>query len=162
MAYADHGMVDKAGKTIRRKQIRPALVTAIKLIVEEGYSVRDAAISVGYQFHSLEQALVKPHVKAFRAGVKRAWLEGRTQKAWLNIAELADGAKSEDVKMKANKVFLEAAGELGQTDRGDARPTTLIQIVAQAGSTVAVPTSGLIEPPDDDALEADYTLVDIE
>lgn len=154
-------LANARGKDGRKLQIRGSLAEAIRLIEEEGLPLAEAATSVGYSRDALYAAFAKPHVKAYRAGVKRAWLQARTTKAWHNIANLADGAKSEDVKMKANKVFLEAAGELGATDRGDARPTTLIQIVAQAGSTVAVPTSGLIEAPDyaddDGIIEAEYT-----
>lgn len=150
----------------RKLQIREGLAEAIRLIEEEGVSVSDAALSVGYQRKNLELAMSRPHVKAYRASVKRAWLKARTTRAWHNIANLADGAKSEDVKMKANKVFLEAAGELGQGDRGDARPSTLIQIVAQPGSTVSIPDSGLIEAPDyaddDGIIEGDYASTDID
>lgn len=154
------------GKDGRKLQIREGLAEAIRLIEEEGVSIKDAALSVGYLQNNLVAAMAKPHVKAYRARVKRAWLQARTTKAWHNIAGLADNAKSEDVKMKANKVFLEAAGELGAADRGDGRPSTLIQIVAQAGSTVAIPSSGMIERPQDldDAgiIEGDYASDDID
>ena len=109
--------VDKYGRPIAKGRIRPALLTAIRLIVEEGMTQADAARAVGYKAESLTSALRKPHVKAVVAGVKRAWLDSRTSRAWVNVARLADDAVSEDVKLKANRIFLEAAGELGGDER---------------------------------------------
>jgi len=113
-------------------RIRPALADAIRLIVTEGMSQADAAKSVGYQATSLQIALKKPHVKAYVTAVKRAWLDSRTSKAWVNIADLADNAGSEDVRLKANKVFLEASGELTPPDGDNGKTArTLINIVLQ-------------------------------
>lgn len=144
------------GKDGRKLQIREPLQQAIRLIEEEGVSIKDAALSVGYAEASLILALTKPHVKSFRAGVKRAWMQARTTKAWHNIAELADKAKSEDTRLKANKTFLEASGELGAAQQQDSGPRSLVQIVAQPGSVVHVPASGLIERP---PIDAEYEVV---
>jgi hypothetical protein len=100
-------------KRDQKGRIRPALSTAIQLIVTEGLTISDAAQRVGMARESLSRALIKPHVRALREAVKRAWLSSETDKAWLTVAALASGANSEDVKLKAAKVILEAAGELG-------------------------------------------------
>jgi hypothetical protein len=111
-------------------RIRPALATAIRLIVEEGHTQADAAQAVGMNPVSLSLALKKPHVKALREAVKRAWLDNETGKAWLTVINLSNGAASEDVRLKAAKLLLEAAGELdgGRSD-GDKGPKSLVQIV---------------------------------
>lgn len=110
-------------------RIRPALSNAIGLIVREGLSVPDAAIRVKMQYESLRVALHKPHVVAYREAVKRAWLASATDKAWLTVVTLATDAASEDVRLKAAKVILDAAGELDHGDPGAVGPRTLVQIV---------------------------------
>lgn len=135
-----HPIIDVKAKDVvskaRAPQIRPRLQEAVKLIVTEGLSQSDAAKRSGMTAHSLQVALKKPHVRAFMASVKDAWLDSRTSKAWLNIAELADSACSEDVRLKANRVFLEAAGELGGKDKGEQMARTLVQILVAGGQTV--------------------------
>lgn len=105
-------LVTRSGEVIRKGRISPALRSAIHLIVSDGLTVAEAAMRTGYTTHSLTQALKKPHVRALRDSVKRAWIESRTEKAWLTVADLADNAASEDVRLKAAKTFLDAAGEL--------------------------------------------------
>ncbi len=145
-------MVDRAGNVIRKGRISPALRSAIQLIVSDGLTVAEAAGRTGYTTHSLTQALKKPHVRACRDGVKRAWIESRTEKAWLTVADLADNAASEDVRLKAAKTFLDAAGEL-TPDGGDKAGTArqLIQIVTQSVNLGQHPPSerlpGVIEAP---------------
>jgi hypothetical protein len=134
----------------RTLQIRPALREAIRLYVTEGLSKPDAALRAGMTLHGLLAALKKPHVRVFESSVKAAWMDSRTSKAWLNIAELADKACSEDVRLKANRVFLEAAGELGgPASDPNATARTLVQIVInaahQAGHLPADQMSGVIE-----------------
>ena len=136
----------------RAPQIRPRLQDACRLIVSEGLSVPDAAKRCGMTVPSLQIALRKPHVRAFLASVKHAWLESRTSKAWLNVAQLADSACSEDVRLKANRVFLEAAGELGAKGADpNATARTLVQIVVNAaqgtGNLTASQMPGVIEAP---------------
>lgn len=118
----------------RAPQIRPKLQEACRLIVTEGLTQAAAAKRSGMTAHSLQVALKKPHVAAFLSHVKRAWLESRTSQAWINMAELADKACSEDVRYKANRTFLEAAGEIGNT-RGDGESLakTLVQIIVNQG-----------------------------
>lgn len=122
-------MVGKDGLPVTRGRIRPALDTAIRLIEEEGYTIADAAKAVGYRTHSLTQALHKPHVRAFRASVKHAWRQGQTAKAWLTVADLASSAMSEDVRLKAAKVFIDADEAARATMPDQARQ--LVQIVTQ-------------------------------
>lgn len=109
---------------------------------------------------SLQIALRKPHVRAFLSSVKHAWLESRTSKAWLNVAALADSACSEDVRLKANRVFLEAAGELGVKGADpNATARTLVQIVVNAaqgmGNLTASQMPGVIEAPAYQPLQPD-------
>lgn len=137
---------------LKKPQVRPALAEAVRLIVTEGYSQADAARAVKMQPHSVQVALKKPHVVRYMADVKRAWLESRTAKSWVNVAELADRAASEDVRLKANRVFLEAAGELGGRGSGDdSAAKTLVQIVLNQAQNTGQPPSqqmpGVIEAP---------------
>ncbi len=110
-------------------RIRPALANAVRLIIEEGLTQADAAQRVGMRQESLSVALRKPHVAALKNDVKRAFLASATSKAWVIMAQLANGAVSEDVRFKAAKVFLEAAGELSADGARDQAPRSLVQIV---------------------------------
>lgn len=143
-------MADETVKNGRTLQIRPALREAIRLYVTEGLSKPDACVRAGMTLHGLLAALKKPHVRMFESSVKRAWMDSRTSKAWLNIADLADRGCSEDVRLKANRVFLEAAGELGgPASDPNAAARTLVQIVINAaqnaGHLPASQMSGVIE-----------------
>ncbi len=135
------GLVTKTGEAIAKGRIRPALATAIRLIIEDGLSQADAAKRVEMRQESLSVALRKPHVKAFRDAVKRAWLASETDKAWLTVTGLATGAASEDVRLKAAKVLLDAAGELsGGKGQGDSGPRTMVQIVMHHPDASQQPT----------------------
>lgn len=143
-------LVTRDGTAIRKGRVSPALRTAIRLIVEDGISVAAAAQRTGYKETSLAVALKKPHVRAERAAVKRAWLDNKTGKAWLVMAQLAEGAASEDVRHKSAKVFLDAAGELdGSAANGATGPRTLVQIVMhhapEGGQPIPHRLPGVIE-----------------
>jgi hypothetical protein len=99
------------------------------------------------QRESLSRALAKPHVQALRAGVKRAWLDNETGKAWLQVAKLADGAASEDVRLKAAKTILEAAGELEPRDTEDRVRNPMVQIILASPQGESAPQQlpGVIE-----------------
>lgn len=145
MPDPNHPILDvkakEVAKTARAPQIRPLLQQAIRSIVTEGLSVPDAAKRAGMAVHSLQVALRKPHVRAFMTHVKDAWMDSRTSKAWLNIADLADGACSEDVRLKANRTFLEAAGELGFKGKdAESAARTLVQIVVNSTPQQQQPT----------------------
>lgn len=76
-------------------------------------------------------------------------MESQTFKAWVGVAELADGAASEDTRLKALRTILEAAGELGPNRRDDGlRTATLVQIITHAGPErhqVTIQSGGVIE-----------------
>ena len=140
-------LVNRDGEEIRKGRISPALRTAITLIVSEGLTVADAAVRTGYKPHSLTQALKKPHVRAFRSSVKRAWLTSQTDQAWLTVSDLATRANSEDVRLKAAKVFIEADAAARQAMPEQARQ--LVQIVTNnltmTGNLTASQMPGVIE-----------------
>lgn len=150
MSRKPTGLVDIAGNRVSKGRIRPALHTAIRLIVEDGLSQAEAAKRVGMKGPSLTVALHKPHVRAAMADVKRAWLESQTSKAWLQVAKLAENAVSEDVRLKASRTFLDAAGELTPADQGGAGPRQLIQIITKSVQMGAQPLHqrlpGVVEP----------------
>lgn len=133
-------LVTRSGETIRKGRVSPALRSAIELIVTEGLSIADAAQLTGYKANSLQVALRKPHVRVARAAVKRTWLDSQTEKAWIMMAKLANGAGSEDVRHKSAKVFLDAAGELTPGDGQGAGPRTLVQIVMHHPAASEQPT----------------------
>ncbi len=122
-------LVTKDGLPVTKGRIRPALDTAIRLIEEQGFTIADAAKSVGYRTHSLVQALHKPHVRAHRADVKRAWRESETAAAWHVMAKLARGACSEDVQHKSAKFIIDKAEEAAARTPEASRQ--LVQIIAQ-------------------------------
>ena len=140
-------LVNRDGEEIRKGRISPALRTAITLIVSEGLTVADAAARTGYKAHSLTQALKKPHVRAFRLSVKRAWLASQTDQAWLTVSDLALRANSEDVRLKAARVFIEADQAARNAMPEQARQ--LVQIVTNTvnmtGNLTASQVPGVIE-----------------
>lgn len=129
MPTGTHDLVSKDGEPVRKGRVSPALRTAITLIVHEGLTVADAAKRTGYKTESLSKALIKPHVKAFRASVKAAWLASETEQAWLTMTDLARRAASEESRFKAAKylidIDLQAQGAMPDQAR------QLVQIVAQ-------------------------------
>lgn len=115
---------------------------AIRLIVTEGLTQAEAARASGMKANSLQIALHKPHVQAYVTAVKRAWLESRTFKSWINVANLADHAASEDVRLKANLEFLKEAGEIGGSpDAGAGLARQMVQILINAPHSVQHLTS---------------------
>ena len=173
MTTGDHGLRDRNGLSIRKGRISPALRTAIQLIVLEGLTIAQAAERTGYRPQSLEKALMKPHVKAEKANVMRAWRESKTERAWLTVADLASGACSEDVRLKAAKVFIDADEAARQAM--PERAQQVVQIIAQNVNMQGQPTSsqlpGVIEsapyqplalPPSDSSpvRQADYAEFD--
>lgn len=149
MPTGTHDLVSRDGEPVRKGRVSPALRTAITLIVHEGLTVADAAKRTGYKTESLSKALIKPHVKSFRASVKRAWLASQTERAWLTVSGLALQANSEDVRLKAAKVFIEADAAARNAMPEQARQ--LVQIVTQnVNMTGHLPVSqlaGVIESP---------------
>jgi hypothetical protein len=130
MATKQPALQDRDGRELRKGRISPALRTAVTLIVTEGITQREAAKRVGYQEHSLQVALKKPHVRALMADVKRAWLDNESSRSWRKITQLRDDAASEKVQLEASRTVLQASGELSpaQTEDGHSRGP-LIQFV---------------------------------
>lgn len=149
MPTGHSGLVTKDGEPIRKGRISPALRTAIKLIVEDGLTIEDAAKRTGYKATSLSIALAKPHVRAFRADVKRAWLSSETERSWVTAAELMRHAASEDVRLKAARVFIDADIEASKAN--PERVGQLVQIVTQNvnlnGQLIGSQSPGVIEAP---------------
>jgi hypothetical protein len=150
-------LVTKDGKPVTQGRIRPALDSAIRLIEERGYTIPDAAKAVGYRTHSLVQALHKPHVRAHRADVKRAWRESETAAAWQEMARLARHAGSEDVRFKSAKFLIEIAEEAEGRMPSQARQ--VVQIVTQnvnlGGQLIPNQSSGVLEAVPYQALDHD-------
>lgn len=140
-------LVTKDGEPIVKGRIRPALDTAIRLIEEEGYTIADAALTVGYRTHSLVQALRKPHVRAHRAHVKHAWRESVTSASWVEMGKLALKAVSEDVRHKSAKFIIEKAEEAAGRVPEQARQ--IVQIInhgpLSVGQLPSQQSSGVIE-----------------
>jgi hypothetical protein len=101
--------------------------------------------------HGLQRALTRPHVQAYRDGMMRAHLTGKTPKAWSVVHALMEGAASEDVQLKAARTHLEAFGQISGLGAGTSQtPQPLIQIVfSQAAMTgeAYMPRPGVIEAP---------------
>ena len=149
MPTGTHDLVARDGEQVRKGRISPALRTAIVLIIHEGLTVADAAKRTGYATESLSKALIKPHVKAYRSSVKRAWLASETEQAWLTMTSLARSAASEDARFKAAKYLIDvdllAQGAMPEQTR------QLVQIITQnvnmTGHLPASQLSGVIEAP---------------
>ncbi|RYG85102.1 MAG: hypothetical protein EON59_12930, partial [Alphaproteobacteria bacterium] len=105
-------MTRQAVKVERSKQIRPPLERAIRLMVEEGSTLSEAAQTAGLVEESLRKALVKPHVKAFRTGVTRAWLDNQASRGFVKAVALMDGAESQKLQLESAKLLIGAAGML--------------------------------------------------
>lgn len=150
-------LVDKSGNEVRKGRIRPALRTAIALIVEEGLSQDAAAKRVGMKAPSLTVALRKPHVRAYKSDVMRAWLASKTERAWLTVANLAESGASEDVQLKAARFLIEQDEAKRQAMPERARQ--VVQIVTQnvnlGGQLIPNQSSGVLEAVPYQALDDD-------
>lgn len=157
MPTGTHDLVARDGEPVRKGRVSPALRTAITLIVHEGLTVADAAKRTGYQTESLSKALIKPHVKAFRHDVKRAWLASKTERAWLTVADLAESGNSEDVRLKAAKVFIEAdeAARAAMPERVHQTLQIIANTVSVGGQLTDGQLSGVIEAQPWRAIEHD-------
>lgn len=72
----------------------------------EGLSRREAAEKAGMTDHGLYNALCKPHVMKFKNDVLRAFRESEAERSFVRTVNLADVAKSENVKLEANKTIM--------------------------------------------------------
>lgn len=95
-------------------RITPMLEAAIRVMVYEGASVAEAAEKAGYQRKSLENALRKPHVKAYKTEVWRAFKDSEAEKSFIVTCELRDKAKSENVRLQAAKAIMDQDGRFSE------------------------------------------------
>jgi hypothetical protein len=120
----------QAPDTLPVRPIRRKLREAIRILVTEGCTQREAAQKAGMTEHGLQRALTKPHVQEFRDGVMDAHMTGKTPLAWSVVHKLMIEAASEDVQLKAARTHLDAMGQL--TDgkgASDGQARQLIQII---------------------------------
>ena len=130
-------------KKPRAGQIRPPVEQAIQLIVARGLTILEAAESVGMKGPSLAKALRRGHISDRLTHVRREWMESKTLRAWVTVAELAEDAASEDTRLRAARTILEAAGELNPNRHTDApRVASLVQIILQGSDAPAVTVQG--------------------
>ena len=87
-------------------RISPQLKQAIELIVQEGKTLADAAQAVGLKKESLQKSLKKPHVAQFKTRVFSVFKDGLAEASLSRVSELAMTAKSESVRLDANKTLM--------------------------------------------------------
>lgn len=125
--------------------------TALAAYVLEARTVAESARIAGIQAETLQKALRKPHIRDEVIRLKRARLDGLTEKAWLTVADLASDAVSEDVKLKACRLIMEAAGEIGPGRRDESpRASAAVMIVVGQGPDrreITIGTNGVVESP---------------
>ena len=92
---------------------------------------KEAARLGGLTEHGLQRALQRPQVRELLECVRRARRDGKTAEAWEVVYDLMDGAASEDVRHKAARTVLAAAGELEAENGKQQTVGQLIQIVTQ-------------------------------
>jgi predicted DNA-binding protein (UPF0251 family) len=140
-----------SAQSTENTHLRKRLREAIRILVTEGTTQREAAERAGMTEHGLQRALSKPHVRAWRDGMARAHLEGKTPVAWKVVHSLMEGAASEDVQLKAARTHLSAFGELDEDGRrSEAKPFQVIQIITSPAYREVPPpevVNGVIEAP---------------
>lgn len=146
---------DKTDQSEPKGRIRPQLKEAIRLMVEEGQTILQAAESIGYQANSLIVALKKPHVAAYKTGISRAFVDCEKERSFQKLVWLRDNASSE-------RVSLDAAKTIAAMDERFTRAPIAIKHSGNINHTI---TPGYIidlcdgmYPPDLD--EEDETIVD--
>ena len=87
----------------RPKRMSRAMQDAIRLMVWEGKSRKEAASLSGVNEHSLYCALCKPHVVKWQNEQVLALRRGEVGRAYGRIARMAEDAASEHVKLSANQ-----------------------------------------------------------
>lgn len=141
-------MTVPAVKKERAKQIRPPLERAIRLMVESGRTLLDAAQMAELKEESLRKALAKPHVKAFVSSLRREWLAGETLQSWHTVSELRKQSQSDKVRLDAAKTVIGAAGELASEANHAPSVAVAIQfVVPDAAGAVRANERGIVEAP---------------
>src|SRR4051794_27627072 len=96
--------------TERKLRIGSKLQAAITAMVEGALTRADAAKHAGITDHALYCALRKPHVAAFRTELMRVFRESEASRTIKRVADLADTANSEHVRLDASKWLGEIEG----------------------------------------------------
>lgn len=106
-------MTDQTSKPQRMNEPRVSkrLEASLRRIVEDGYSVKDAAESEGYRPQSLFLAMRRPHVKAFKRAIEAEIWHSLTDRARHRLRELLD-SKDETIALRAVQAVLNRPGEL--------------------------------------------------
>jgi hypothetical protein len=118
------------------KGVRPALLEAIRqLAANPKMTQKEAARLGGLTEHGLQRALQRPQVRELLECVRRARRDGKTAEAWEVVYDLMDGAASEDVRHKAARTVLAAAGEL-EAENG--KPQVIGQLIHIVTQTVSL------------------------
>ena len=87
----------------KKVQISAKVRTAVSLMVWDGMNRKEAAIAAGITDSALYKALRLPKVKHLMAQEFAELREGAPFKAYANIVNMADTAKSEDVRLRSNQ-----------------------------------------------------------
>ena len=90
-------------KPQKRVQISAKVRTAVKHMVWDAMDRKQAATAAGITDSALYQALRLPKVKTLMKQELAELREGAPFKAYANIVNMADNAKSEDVRLRSNQ-----------------------------------------------------------
>jgi hypothetical protein len=96
-----------------KTRIAPRLNDALVAIVNEGLSVKDAAIRTGYNPVSLALALKRPHVIARKRDILHAFLQNGADLCRKTLLDIVKSSKSDGARIEAIKTFLTLTGDLG-------------------------------------------------
>lgn len=96
----------RPAKDPTKTRISPAVRNAIVDMVTQARTRKEAAEINGIAEDTLYRNLLKPDVIAFKNRVLREFREGTTERAYVRVADLSEKAKSEHVKLDANKTLL--------------------------------------------------------
>lgn len=91
---------------------------AVRLMVEDGLTRPQAAEKTGLQDNSLYKALRRPDVRSLRNELLRGCRESAASGVVKRVLDLATGAKSDAVKLDANRFLADVAQE-GPVHRGE-------------------------------------------
>lgn len=87
-------------------RISKQLKQAIALMIYHALTRKEAAETVGMTDHGLYNALTKAHVKGYKNDVFRAFRNSTSERAFIRTNELAERAKSESVRLRANETLM--------------------------------------------------------
>ena len=129
----------------RKARITPKVREAIRLMVEEGRKRPEAAAAVGMQDDSLYRALRRPECLALRTSLLGSLREAESSRSIARVANLADTAASEHVRLGANELLLGLNGE-GPVIRGSVThhhqglaPGLVVNFIAPPDAAPALP-----------------------